>query len=115
MRAPRNASTILGPRLSPPTRLMRRRAAALALSSSILLVTVAMSRSAAGAAGPPPQPNAAQIALGLRKLGVVGSVLYVAAHPDDENTALLSYLANGLLVRSAYLSITRGDVEDAAD
>ncbi len=50
-----------------------------------------------------------QIALGLRKLGVVGSVLYVAAHPDDENTALLAYLANGALVRTAYLSVTRGD------
>ena len=61
------------------------------------------------AAGPPPQPNAAQLALGLRKLGVVGSVLYVAAHPDDENTALLAYLANGALLRTAYLSITRGD------
>jgi LmbE family N-acetylglucosaminyl deacetylase len=63
----------------------------------------------ARAAGPPAQPDAAQIALGLRKLGVVGSVLYVAAHPDDENTALLAYLANGALVRTAYLSITRGD------
>jgi LmbE family N-acetylglucosaminyl deacetylase len=61
------------------------------------------------AAGPPAQPNAAQIALGLRKLGVTGSVLYVAAHPDDENTALLAYLANGAQVRTAYLSITRGD------
>ncbi|HEY4392977.1 MAG TPA: PIG-L family deacetylase [Polyangia bacterium] len=61
------------------------------------------------AAGPPPQPNAAQIALGLRKLGVAGSVLYVAAHPDDENTALLAYLANGAQVRTAYLSVTRGD------
>jgi len=68
-----------------------------------------MFRHAALAAGPPPQPNAAQIALGLRKLGVAGSVLYVAAHPDDENTALLAYLANGALVRTAYLSITRGD------
>ena len=56
-----------------------------------------MFRHAALAAGPPPQPNAAQIALGLRKLGVAGSVLYVAAHPDDENTALLAYLANGAL------------------
>ena len=64
---------------------------------------------AARAAGPPPQPDAARIALGLRKLGVVGSVLYVAAHPDDENTALLAYLANGALVRTGYLSITRGD------
>src|SRR4051812_49801441 len=68
-----------------------------------------MFRQAALAAGPPPQPNAAQIALGLRKLGVVGSVLYVAAHPDDENTALLTYLANGARVRTGYLSITRGD------
>jgi LmbE family N-acetylglucosaminyl deacetylase len=63
----------------------------------------------ADAAGPPPQPNAAAIAAGLRKLDVVGSVLYVAAHPDDENTALLAYLANGLHVRTAYLSVTRGD------
>jgi LmbE family N-acetylglucosaminyl deacetylase len=63
----------------------------------------------AEAAGPPPQPNAAAIAAGLRKLDVVGSVLYVAAHPDDENTALLAYLANGLHVRTAYLSVTRGD------
>jgi LmbE family N-acetylglucosaminyl deacetylase len=63
----------------------------------------------ATAAGPPPQPDAARIALGLRKLGVVGSVLYVAAHPDDENTALLAYLANGALVRTGYLSVTRGD------
>jgi LmbE family N-acetylglucosaminyl deacetylase len=61
------------------------------------------------AAGPPRQPNAAEIALGLRKLGVVGSVLYVAAHPDDENTALLATLANGALVRAGYLSVTRGD------
>ena len=68
-----------------------------------------MFRHAVLAAGPPPQPNAAQIALGLRKLGVAGSVLYVAAHPDDENTALLAHLANGALLRTAYLSITRGD------
>jgi LmbE family N-acetylglucosaminyl deacetylase len=68
-----------------------------------------MLRHAALAAGPPPQPNAAQIALGLRKLGVAGSVLYVAAHPDDENTALLAYLSNGALLRTAYLSVTRGD------
>jgi LmbE family N-acetylglucosaminyl deacetylase len=63
----------------------------------------------AEAAGPPSQPNAAAIASRLRKLDVVGSVLYVAAHPDDENTALLAYLANGLHVRTAYLSVTRGD------
>ncbi|HEX2660118.1 MAG TPA: PIG-L family deacetylase, partial [Polyangia bacterium] len=65
--------------------------------------------SSANAAGPPAQPNAAQLQLGLQRLGVVGSVLYVAAHPDDENTGLLAYLASGALLRTGYLSITRGD------
>jgi LmbE family N-acetylglucosaminyl deacetylase len=93
---------------------MRRRAAVHALVQSIFVLasTVAIDRtvrSVATAAGPPPQPTAAQIALGLRKLGVVGGVLYVAAHPDDENSALLAYLANGARVRTGYLSITRGD------
>ncbi|GAA4469486.1 hypothetical protein GCM10023189_56580 [Nibrella saemangeumensis] len=45
----------------------------------------------------------------LKKLNVVGSALYVAAHPDDENTLLLTYLANERQVRTAYLSLTRGD------
>ena len=42
-------------------------------------------------------------------MDVLGSVLYVAAHPDDENTRLLAYLADGKLYRTAYLSMTRGD------
>lgn len=45
----------------------------------------------------------------LDRLGVVGSVLMIAAHPDDENTALISYLARGRKVRMAYLSLTRGE------
>ena len=45
----------------------------------------------------------------LQKLNTTGSVLYVAAHPDDENTRLLAYLANELNLRTAYLSLTRGD------
>ncbi|HYE15276.1 MAG TPA: PIG-L family deacetylase [Pyrinomonadaceae bacterium] len=53
--------------------------------------------------------DAAQTALALKRLQVLGSALYVAAHPDDENTALLAYLAQGRGVRAAYLSITRGD------
>ena len=73
------------------------------------LVFITLMSTVADAAAPPPQPNAAAIAAGLRKLGVVGSVLYVAAHPDDENTALLAYLANGAHLRTAYLSVTRGD------
>ena len=45
----------------------------------------------------------------IKKLNVVGSVLYIAAHPDDENTRLIAYLANEKLVQTAYLSLTRGD------
>ena len=43
------------------------------------------------------------------KLNVLGSVLYVAAHPDDENTRMISYFANDRKMRTAYLSMTRGD------
>jgi LmbE family N-acetylglucosaminyl deacetylase len=42
-------------------------------------------------------------------LQTAGSVLYIAAHPDDENTRLLAYLSGGLGLRTAYLSLTRGD------
>lgn len=45
----------------------------------------------------------------LKKLNVLGSVLYVAAHPDDENNSLLPYLAKEKLYRTGYLSLTRGD------
>lgn len=57
----------------------------------------------------PAPSDAAETEAALRKLGVVGSVLYVGAHPDDENNALLAYLARGRQVRTAYLSLTRGD------
>jgi LmbE family N-acetylglucosaminyl deacetylase len=50
-----------------------------------------------------------EILLGLKKLNVLGSVLYVGAHPDDENTRLLAYLAKEKLYRTGYLSLTRGD------
>jgi LmbE family N-acetylglucosaminyl deacetylase len=53
--------------------------------------------------------SASEIFNSLLKLNTVGSVLYIAAHPDDENTRLLSYLANERKLRTAYLSITRGD------
>ena len=56
-----------------------------------------------------PQLNSSEILLHLQKLQTVGSVLYVAAHPDDENTRLLAYLAKEKKLRTAYLSITRGD------
>ena len=55
------------------------------------------------------QLNAAEIAAGIQKLSVKASVLYIAAHPDDENTRLLAYLAKEVKVRTGYLSLTRGD------
>lgn len=58
---------------------------------------------------PPEVMDAARLRLAIEKLGVTGSVLFVAAHPDDENTAMLAWLANGRKVRTGYLSITRGD------
>lgn len=57
----------------------------------------------------PQKPNAADIYLQIQKLNFLGSVLYIAAHPDDENTRLISYLANEQHARTGYLSLTRGD------
>jgi LmbE family N-acetylglucosaminyl deacetylase len=45
----------------------------------------------------------------LQKLNFLGTALYVAAHPDDENTRLIAYLANHVKARTGYLSLTRGD------
>ena len=57
----------------------------------------------------PPTFNSADIFMQLKKLKVLGSVLYIAAHPDDENNGLLPYFAKEKLYRTAYLSLTRGD------
>ncbi len=59
--------------------------------------------------GPAKTPPVGEILSNLKKLNVVGSVLYIAAHPDDENTLLLAYMAKDRLVRTGYLSLTRGD------
>lgn len=53
--------------------------------------------------------TSSEILLQLKKLNTVGSVLYIAAHPDDENTRLIAYLANEKCLRTGYLSLTRGD------
>ncbi|MBS1729606.1 MAG: PIG-L family deacetylase [Bacteroidetes bacterium] len=53
--------------------------------------------------------NSADIFQQIKKLDVLGSVLYIAAHPDDENTRLLAWLSKGLLLKTGYLSLTRGD------
>jgi LmbE family N-acetylglucosaminyl deacetylase len=53
--------------------------------------------------------TSAEMYQALRKLNVLGSVMYVAAHPDDENTRLITYLSKDRLYRTGYLSMTRGD------
>lgn len=57
----------------------------------------------------PKKPNSSEIFESIKKLNFLGSVLYIAAHPDDENTRLISYMANKVKARTAYLSLTRGD------
>jgi LmbE family N-acetylglucosaminyl deacetylase len=81
--------------------------------AAVIAATVAVTASAISADAPPllspEQMNASEIQLALQKLNVLGRVLYVAAHPDDENTNLMAFWANGSLYETAYLSITRGD------
>ena len=57
----------------------------------------------------PKKLNAAEIKAALNKLEVLGSVLYIAAHPDDENTRLIAYMSNEKKLRTGYLAMTRGD------
>ncbi|MBP4142149.1 PIG-L family deacetylase [Flavobacterium sp. P4023] len=57
----------------------------------------------------PKKPSSDAIFNQIQKLNFLGSVLYIAAHPDDENTRLISYLSNEQKARTGYLSLTRGD------
>ncbi|SFC81609.1 N-acetylglucosaminyl deacetylase, LmbE family [Zunongwangia mangrovi] len=57
----------------------------------------------------PQKLSASEIYEKIEKLNFLGSVLYLAAHPDDENTRLISYFSNQKHARTAYLSLTRGD------
>ena len=61
------------------------------------------------AAQQPAKPNSVAIYNQIQKLNFLGTVLYIAAHPDDENTRLISYLSNEKKARTGYLSLTRGD------
>ncbi|MET0634728.1 MAG: PIG-L family deacetylase [Chitinophagaceae bacterium] len=74
----------------------------LGLFISILLILPSFSQA-------PPRPTSSEMYLSLRKLNVLGSVLYIAAHPDDENTRLITWLSKDRLYRSGYMSLTRGD------
>ena len=57
----------------------------------------------------PVQLNSSEILHNIKKLNVLGTVLYVAAHPDDENTRLLAYMAKDRQYKTGYLAMTRGD------
>ena len=57
----------------------------------------------------PQKVTSAEIYNQIEKLNFLGSILYIAAHPDDENTRLISYLSNETKARTGYLSLTRGD------
>src|SRR5262249_30796734 len=70
-------------------------------------VAILAGSSDVGRAAEPPVGSA--ILQQLRSFASMGSVLYVAAHPDDENTQVIAYLARGRGYRTAYLSLTRGD------
>jgi LmbE family N-acetylglucosaminyl deacetylase len=79
-----------------------------ALGVAMLAVLVAGLRAQASAAGAPP-PAGMALLQDLRSFDELGSVLYIAAHPDDENNQLLAYLARGRYYRTAYLSLNRGE------
>lgn len=53
--------------------------------------------------------NAGEIQIMLDKLNTLGTALYIAAHPDDENTRLITWLSKNKNIRTGYLSLTRGD------
>ena len=75
--------------------------------ATLAIAIIAFSTTANSADGPPvlssEQMSGCDIQLALQKLNVLGRVLYIAAHPDDENTNLMALWANGSLYDSAYL------------
>lgn len=75
----------------------------------IVLIAILLSQHFSVFCQKPEKLNAAEIYLKIEKLNFLGSVLYLAAHPDDENTRLISYLSNYKKAQTAYLSLTRGD------
>ena len=75
----------------------------------VRLLAALLLLSAQAFAQPTPRIGAAELQETLDRLNTLGSVLMTAAHPDDENTAVLSYFARGRHMRTAYLSATRGE------
>ncbi|PRY16521.1 GlcNAc-PI de-N-acetylase [Pontibacter ummariensis] len=78
-------------------------------SSGILCLLALLFTCGVTQAQAPVRSSSGQVLQGLKKLNVLGSALYVAAHPDDENTRLIAYLSNEKLYNTGYLAVTRGD------
>jgi hypothetical protein len=77
------------------------------MAVAVLLAAAVVS---AAAVVPPPEPAGAQaLGLRLRRLTNLGTVLFITAHPDDENNAVLTALSRGQGVRVALLTATRGE------
>lgn len=74
----------------------------------ILLGVLFLSQVLSGQAQPQPL-NSSEIYLGLQRLATLGNAMYIAAHPDDENTLLITWLSKEKKVRTAYYAMTRGD------
>ncbi len=91
------------------TSLGRAGLAPLLLSIATSMLAVTSTFAASTPALFPDSMDASEIQLRLQKLNVLGRVLYLAAHPDDENTTLISLWSNGSLYDAGYLSVTRGD------
>ena len=79
------------------------------IKKCISFILAALILSIAAYAQPAEILNAVELQIALEKLNTLGSVLYLAAHPDDENSAVLAYLSKGRKYRTGYLSLTRGD------
>ena len=79
-------------------------------ATKISLVLVALWGSIGPASAQAPKRyTSSELHQSIKKLNVLGRVLYLAAHPDDENTQLIAYLANERLYETGYLALTRGD------
>ena len=79
------------------------------MPKSLLNVLLILFTSVSVIAQQPKKQSTSDIYESIEKLNFLGSVLYMAAHPDDENTRLISYMSNHVKARTAYLSLTRGD------
>ncbi|HKQ18640.1 MAG TPA: PIG-L family deacetylase, partial [Candidatus Eisenbacteria bacterium] len=87
---------------------MRLKSKLSSFAAAVLAAVLVLPPGASADSRPPDASSGAELRLALQKLRVLGSVLYVAAHPDDENTALITYLESDRLLRVGYLSMTRG-------